>query len=123
MYTTKLFLLFSAVFFLLTPSYFKAAKDFPKNKSHFIHTNGPEVGKKAPEIELPDQEGKMVRLSSLKGKVVLLDFWASWCGPCRKENPYTVDLYNQYKDKGFTVFSVSIDQNKESWKKAVAKDN
>lgn len=84
--------------------------------------DGPEVGKKAPDIELTDLNGQTIKLSSLKGKVVLIDFWASWCGPCRKENPYTVEIYNAYKDKGFTVFSVSIDQNKDKWIKAVEKD-
>jgi peroxiredoxin len=82
----------------------------------------PQVGQKAPDIELPGLDGKPVRLSSLKGNVVLLDFWASWCGPCRKENPYTVEIFNEYKDKGFTVFSVSLDQSKDKWKKAIAAD-
>jgi thiol-disulfide isomerase/thioredoxin len=63
-----------------------------------------------------------LKLSSLRGKVVLIDFWASWCGPCRKENPNVVRLYNQYKAKGFTVFSVSLDQDAEAWKKAIASD-
>lgn len=90
--------------------------------ANFIRKEVPEVGQKAPEIELTDINGKTIKLSSLKGKVVLIDFWASWCGPCRKENPYTVEIYNTYKDKGFTVFSVSIDQNKDKWLKAVEKD-
>ncbi|MFN4081063.1 MAG: peroxiredoxin family protein [Saprospiraceae bacterium] len=67
------------------------------------------VGAEAPDITLPDPEGKMRSLSSLRGKVVLLDFWASWCGPCRRENPNVVRIYNQYKSKGFEVFSVSLD--------------
>ncbi|QHT66591.1 TlpA family protein disulfide reductase [Rhodocytophaga rosea] len=87
-----------------------------------LRKDAPEVGKKAPDIELTDINGKTIKLSSLKGKVVLIDFWASWCGPCRKENPYTVEIYNAYKDKGFTVFSVSIDQSKDKWIKAVEKD-
>lgn len=68
-----------------------------------------QVGMEAPEIKLPDPNGKTYALSDLKGKVVLLDFWASWCGPCRKENPNVVEVYNKYKDRGFTVFSVSLD--------------
>jgi len=67
------------------------------------------LGQQAPEIKLPNPEGKEIALSSLKGKVVLLDFWASWCGPCRRENPHVVEIYNKYKDKGFTVYSVSLD--------------
>jgi thiol-disulfide isomerase/thioredoxin len=75
-----------------------------------------------PEISLKTPTGKTLKLSSLRGKVVLIDFWASWCGPCRKENPNVVRLYNQYKAKGFTVFSVSLDQDAEAWKKAIASD-
>lgn len=67
------------------------------------------VGKPAPEIKLSDPNGKEIALSDLKGKIVLLDFWASWCGPCRKANPGVVKTYHKYKDKGFTVFSVSLD--------------
>lgn len=67
------------------------------------------IGAPAPEIELPDLKGKTRKLSDLKGKVVLLDFWASWCGPCRKANPHVVDVYQRYKNKGFDVFSVSLD--------------
>jgi peroxiredoxin len=82
----------------------------------------PEVGQKAPEIALPSPDGKVIKLSSLKGKVVLLDFWASWCGPCRKANPDVVKLYQKYKDQGFTVYSVSLDQSKQKWEQAIAKD-
>jgi thiol-disulfide isomerase/thioredoxin len=67
------------------------------------------VGQPAPDIRLAGPDGKEYALSDLKGKVVLLDFWASWCGPCRRENPHVVEVYKKYKDDGFTVFSVSLD--------------
>lgn len=67
------------------------------------------LGLPAPEIQLKDPNGKEYKLSDLKGKIVLLDFWASWCGPCRKANPHVVDVYKRYKDQGFTVMSVSLD--------------
>jgi thiol-disulfide isomerase/thioredoxin len=76
----------------------------------------------APEIALNDPTGKLLKLSDLKGKVVLIDFWASWCGPCRKENPNVVRLYKKYNKQGFTVFSVSLDEDVEAWKNAIQKD-
>lgn len=82
----------------------------------------PGVGQPAPDIALTSPDGKVIRLSSLRGQVVLIDFWASWCGPCRKENPFTVEIYEAYKNKGFTVYSVSLDQNKAAWLKAIQKD-
>ncbi len=80
------------------------------------------VGSMAPDITLPTPDGGTQSLSSLKGKYVLIDFWASWCGPCRRENPNVVKMYNQYKDKGFEIFGVSFDQSKEKWVKAIADD-
>jgi thiol-disulfide isomerase/thioredoxin len=86
------------------------------------------VGDKAPDLKFKDPSGKDRALSSLKGKLVLIDFWASWCGPCRQENPNVVKVYNQYKNsrfkngKGFEVFSVSLDQNKGAWVAAIEKD-
>lgn len=77
------------------------------------------VGKPAPEIDLKTPDGKNIKLSSLKGKVVLLDFWASWCGPCRMEMPNVVAAYKKYKDKGFTVYSVSLDKDATAWKNAI----
>lgn len=76
----------------------------------------------APEIALKNPGGTEMRLSALKGKIVLIDFWASWCGPCRKENPNVVKLYQKYKNQGFEIFSVSLDQDENAWKAAIAKD-
>jgi peroxiredoxin len=81
------------------------------------------VGKQAPEISLPDTEGKVIKLSSFRGKYVLVDFWASWCGPCRRENPNVVEAYNKFKESNFTILGVSLDQNMEAWKKAIIADN
>lgn len=80
------------------------------------------IGAIAPELEFPNPDGKMLKLSDLRGKVVLIDFWASWCRPCRMENPNVVRDYHQYKDKGFEVFSVSLDKDKASWIKAIQDD-
>jgi len=81
------------------------------------------IGAAAPDISLTDPKGIERKLSSLKGKVVLIDFWASWCGPCRKENPNVVAIYGKYHDKGFEVFSVSLDKDRDSWLAAITKDN
>jgi len=78
--------------------------------------------KEAPNIVLKSPEGKEIALASLQGKVVLVDFWASWCGPCRQENPSVVKLYNKYKNKGFTVYSVSLDEQKNDWVTAIQQD-
>jgi thiol-disulfide isomerase/thioredoxin len=75
-----------------------------------------------PEISMANPSGKIIKLSDLKGKVVLIDFWASWCGPCRAENPNVVKMYQKFKNKGFTVFSVSLDEDASKWKEAIAKD-
>ena len=82
-----------------------------------------QIGKTAPEFALPDTAGVMVSLSDLKGKYVLLDFWASWCPPCRRENPNVVKAFNDYKDKNFTVLGISLDKDKDKWLKAIADDN
>jgi peroxiredoxin len=81
------------------------------------------VGETAPEITLPTPEGNELSLSDLRGKVVLIDFWASWCKPCRAENPNVVRVYNQYKDQGFEILGVSLDRSKEAWVQAIQQDN
>lgn len=99
----------------------------PKYAQAFIagvrRIRGIGVGDIAPDFSLNDPDGKQVSLSSLKGKYVLLDFWASWCGPCRKENPHVVKLYEQYKDKNFEIYGVSLDRDKDAWIKAIKDDN
>lgn len=89
---------------------------------------GYQLGMIAPEIEAENPNGKLLKLSSLKGYLVLVDFWASWCGPCRHENPTVVKAYNTYSKlkmknvKGFRVFSISLDMNADAWKVAIERD-
>lgn len=80
------------------------------------------VGQQAPELALPDVNGKTILLSSFRGKYVLVDFWASWCGPCRGENPNVVKAYNEFKDKNFAILGVSLDKDKDSWQQAIKED-
>ncbi len=82
-----------------------------------------QVGAIAPEISMAGVDGENINLSSLRGKYVLIDFWASWCKPCRIENPNVVRMYNEYKDKDFEIFGVSLDEERNKWLQAIEEDN
>ncbi|MBY0427067.1 MAG: AhpC/TSA family protein, partial [Cytophagales bacterium] len=101
--------------------------EYPENPyvRQYLRKRGDVVvaeGEIAPEIALEDTAGKELKLSSLRGKIVLIDFWASWCGPCRMENPNVVQAYNKFKEKGFEILSVSLDNNKFKWLQAIKSD-
>ncbi len=104
-----------------------ASKDTGSNNENV--TIGLDIGDKAPEIAQQSPGGETIALSDLEGKMVLIDFWAAWCPPCRMENPNLVSAYQKYKDEnfnngeGFTIYSVSLDDNKDAWLKAIQSDN
>jgi len=83
----------------------------------------PKIGEQYVDFEMPDLNGKRLRLSDLKGKTIFLEFWASWCAPCRKENPKLVKTYKKFKSKGFEIFAISLDEGKDNWIKAIEKDS
>lgn len=100
-----------------------------KNKLGEDQKSSPRIGEKAPELAYKDPEGNVRKLSDLQGNIVLVDFWASWCRPCRYENPNLVKAYKKYKDAnfknadGFEIYSVSLDRKKDDWVKAIKQDN
>jgi thiol-disulfide isomerase/thioredoxin len=103
----------------------QARPNHPQVKQFVANLNrlrGINEGAMAPEINLATPEGPKLALSSLRGNYVLIDFWASWCGPCRRENPNVVKTYAKYKDKGFEIFGVSLDQDRTAWLKAIESD-
>lgn len=107
----------------------KLSKEIPDNSQVEMFANNLQyfkpavgMGQVAPDIQLPTPDGDVRKLSDLRGKYVLLDFWAGWCGPCRRENPNVVAMYDKYNDKGFEVFSVSLDKTKGRWVDAIDKD-
>lgn len=99
------------------------AEQIEKEKVKALANKATAIGAQAQEIKAPNTVGQEIALSSLRGKIVFIDFWASWCGPCRRENPTVVAAYKKYKNQGFEVYSVSLDNNKERWLKAIEKDN
>ena len=113
--------LFDTVFSVLTQKYPK--DDYINYRAEELKANKIlTVGSEAPDFTLPDTNGVMVSLKDFRGKVLVVDFWASWCRPCRMENPNMVKLYRAFHDKGFEILGVSLDGDKESWMKAIHKD-
>jgi thiol-disulfide isomerase/thioredoxin len=128
-YFAAMFLMKDVPFEILQKVDEKGYKKFPESKyaktmhSYVESRKATATGSMAPEINFPDENGKNLALSSLRGKVVMVDFWASWCGPCRRENPHNVALYKKYHPKGFEIYGVSLDDNKDKWIAALKADS
>ncbi|MEO6682758.1 MAG: TlpA disulfide reductase family protein [Ginsengibacter sp.] len=101
---------------------FTNTEDGYRLKENIESAYATQIGQPAPLFSQADTEGKLLSLASLKGKYVLIDFWASWCGPCRVENPFVVKAYHQFKDKNFEILGVSLDDKKDAWLKAIKED-
>jgi len=127
------FLILSVIFVLSACSGKENSKDQGRLSSTTLVASevitGLEIGQRAPELSYMSPNGKEISLSSLRGKMVLIDFWASWCMPCRIENPNLVEVYKKYSDKrftrgkGFTIYSVSLDKDKDAWISGIKNDN
>lgn len=102
--------------------YFKGNPSVTRFVQQMLIAKPISIGHKAPDFDIAGIDGKAIKLADYKGKYVMLDFWASWCGPCRAENPNVVKQYNAYKDKGFNILGISLDSDKDAWAKAIADD-
>jgi len=102
----------------------RRVNELRRDKAHRLDIeNRLSVGNIAPEIALPDPDGEIITLSSLRGNIVLIDFWAAWCKPCRQANPKLRELYNRFRDNGFAIYGISLDRNREQWLRGIEEDN
>jgi Peroxiredoxin len=113
--------LMDSLFLSLAPE-LRASQLGKKTELQLTNMKKTPIGGIAPDFSQKDPDGEIIHLSDYRGKYVLVDFWASWCGPCRKENPHVVKAYNEFKDKNFDILGISLDNNKTSWTNAIRKD-